>query len=62
MKINELEQKYNNLEERLLKVENYLRAQDKWHDRFFRLVHESQSEVSQGIYAQSNLQVRTDQP
>ena len=56
MKINELEQKYNNLEERLLKVENYLRAQDKWHDRFFRLVHESQSEVSQGIYAQSNLQ------
>ena len=52
----ELEQKYNDLEKRVSKMENYLRDKDKRRERISQLMRESQAEFNQGIFALSNLQ------
>jgi len=47
--VNELEQKYKNLEKRVLKIEDDLHAKDRRNSRFFALVRESLEESNQGI-------------
>ena len=42
-----LEQKYDDLEKRISKIETYLRDKGKWHEKMCQLIHESQEEFSQ---------------